>query len=168
MKPNKQAFTLIELLVVVLIIGILAAAAVPQYQVAVTKSRYATLKSLVTSIVNAQESYYLANGAYASTFETLDVDTPGDWSPSENELEGVVERHFPWGKCQLSTIQTYCATGKIGYQIHYAHATNNAQKKVCLTFDTNKNTIESKVCKQETKDENPTDRTTHLIWRYKN
>ena len=56
-----------------LIIGILAAVAVPQYQIAVAKSRYATLKNLVKSIVDAQEVYYLANGHYVNDFEQLDA-----------------------------------------------------------------------------------------------
>ena len=81
---NKQAFTLIELLVVVLIIGILAAVAVPQYQKAVAKSRAMQLLTLVKSVSTAQQAYYLANGAYATQFGelSLDVDslTPGNAS----------------------------------------------------------------------------------------
>ena len=61
---NRQAFTLIELLVVVLIIGILAAVALPQYQVAVAKSKLTKLIPMVRGLKVGMEEYYLANGSY--------------------------------------------------------------------------------------------------------
>ena len=73
---TKTGFTLIELLVVVLIIGILAAVAVPQYQRAVEKSRAATMFPLLKSIGQAQEEYYLANGSYTTSFDKLSVEIP--------------------------------------------------------------------------------------------
>ena len=81
MKKIKNGFTLLELLIVVLIIGILAGIAVPQYKKAVLKSRLASMFPYVKAVKDAQERYYLINGSYANTLTKLDVNLtcPRDW-----------------------------------------------------------------------------------------
>ena len=73
---GKCGFTLIELLVVVLIIGILAAVAVPQYQKAVIKARCVQVISHVEALIRANDAYFLENGTYATNLNDLDISLP--------------------------------------------------------------------------------------------
>ena len=70
-------FTLIELLVVVLIIGILAAMAMPQYFKAVERSRMAEAITLMDSITKSQRRKFMQTNRYAENFEGLDVSPKG-------------------------------------------------------------------------------------------
>ncbi len=73
-----NGFTLIELLVVVLIIGILSAVALPQYQKAVLKSRASTGWARVKAMETAQTEYLLANGNYTTDLDNLSINV-GNW-----------------------------------------------------------------------------------------
>ena len=82
----KKAFTLIELLVVVLIIGILSAVALPQYQKAVQKARYTQLMTLGDGLYKAVQVYMLANGTGPETLEELDISVPGELSDDKKSI----------------------------------------------------------------------------------
>ena len=76
-RERGAGFTLIELLVVVLIIGILAALAIPQYVRVVERGRVANLVNYVQSIKGSEERYFLKFGAYTATVANLDITPPG-------------------------------------------------------------------------------------------
>lgn len=143
---SNKAFTLIELLVVVLIIGILAAIAVPQYRIAVTKSRISQVVSAVSSIAQAQEFYYLTNGHYTETLKDLaiDVKLPEDWQlVFYNDKDyHKVEAQFRKKNESSSIIQIvhyYKNPGKVDY-LHpgqsycWAKKGNNFADRVCKSI----------------------------------
>ena len=77
---KRTGFTLIELLVVVLIMGILASVAMPQYFKSVEKSRSSEAASVLSGIAASQERYYMQKGAYLSgtgNLQNLDIGVNG-------------------------------------------------------------------------------------------
>jgi len=144
MKNNK-AFTLIELLVVVLIIGILAAVALPQYQKAVDKSRFSNLMAITNALAQANEVYYLANGEYTTDFEALSVDVP------TTSISGITAT-FDWGRCFLAGQQEVgcwdTAHLQNGYTVYYANSTREGWEDhaYCLSLTDEAGSRFDKVC----------------------
>ena len=98
----KSGFTLIELLVVVLIIGILASIALPQYRVAVAKARFVKYMPSVDALSKAQEVYYMAQGSYSGNLDELSVQVPSfARSCTRESLSNLYDRY----RCRTSSTQ---------------------------------------------------------------
>jgi type II secretion system protein G len=101
---NRKGFTLIELLIVVVIIGILAAIAIPKFANTKSKAYVTAMKSDLRNLVSAQESYFADNAKYTTDLTALGfkqssgVNAPaiatyaGAWSAtnSHTQLTGTV------------------------------------------------------------------------------
>lgn len=161
---SKIGFTLIELLVVVLIIGILASVALPQYQTAVAKSRIAGLIALGRSLQEAQKLHYMENGVFTNDFNLLDVTcTPlpedssscklsssqfaqinsGYLTLSDSRVPNVLLLFYTWGGDDgfFATCNVYQGAGEeLGNKICKSicgsnQFTQNANNKSCRLWD---------------------------------
>ncbi len=140
----QKAFTLIELLVVVLIIGILAAVALPQYQKAVIKSRVATILPVLKTIKEAEEVFYIENGKYTVDINSLGVQLPGNCSAitggdgglykcGDSFMLDLDDQVTATGESYGKILASYCP----GMNAAYSDCTSNRLFKITLFYNYN-------------------------------
>ncbi len=155
-KNNKFGFTLLELLIVVLIIGILAAIALPRYQESVEKSIMQEAMVNLRAIANANERFYMTNGRYANYTEIskLDITIPGEINDSsQTGLVGdrVVTKYFVYspdfsgGGAKAVAIRIK-NLGVVGERTVYDFSIRSNNKFSCTDISSKATPVQRKLC----------------------
>jgi type IV pilus assembly protein PilA len=93
---NRKGFTLIELLIVVVIIGILAAIAIPKFATTKDKAKLASIKTDLRNLMTAQEAYFSDYSTYANGVATIQA-APYNFSfSSGNVATGITALASGW------------------------------------------------------------------------
>lgn len=129
----KKGFSLIEIMVVVLIVAILGAIAVTQYQTAVDKSRFTALVPTAKALAEAQEMYHMNHGGYANNMSLLETNmegATGDYATLSNDaiIEIGVEDEYRYVKATRDNLDN-------NYIVYQSHSQNYPGEMHCEALE---------------------------------
>jgi len=129
-RGQKKGFTLVELLVVVIIIGILATIAVPQYAKMIEKAKGSEARAILGMIRTGEELHKVEHGIYTDNTDILVVTVPLDSSPEHYFKYDIDATTTSFTAKAMRKTPTNAKTGKdLGYTNDY-NITINEQGRI--------------------------------------
>ena len=161
-KKITKGFTLIELLVVVVIIGILAAIALPQYKIVMGKTKFAEIKNITKSVLESSNRYFLLHNTYPKKVADLDINLNITYEELNTSFvfkttEGI--------ECMIWDSGTVACNKKIFGKKVSIYINKEGIPYVCLVFSTDKKDIPNSICKNET-GKNPSCQSSYCSYGY--
>ena len=128
---RNKGFTLVELAVVVVIIGVLAAFAVPRFMASVERSKAAEAFNYLSAVQSAQERYHARQGTYASEATDLDIklSTPKYFTVGSVSAGGTSSLEDSW---KLTLTRSGAAAGYGAYTVTFCEEGYDADNSTIM------------------------------------
>ena len=115
-KPRQHGVTLIELVVVMMIVGILAAVAIPSYRAYVTRSQRSDAKDAVLALATQQEKHYLQCNTYATAIDAATDCAAGELQGADTSKNGWYALDIPGGNATTFSVRATAVNGENQWQ----------------------------------------------------